>query len=66
MSQREQAALALERVSDDDIGIVLNIILHYASIDPDDILTPEDLEDIRIAEEEFARGEYVAHEDIDW
>ena len=66
MTQREQAALALERVSDDDIGIVLNILLNYASIDPDDILTPEDLEDIRIAEEEYARGEYVALEDIEW
>ncbi len=66
MSQREQAALALERISDEDMGIVLNILLHYAAIDPDDILTPEDLKDIRKAEEEFARGEYVAHEDIDW
>jgi hypothetical protein len=33
---------------------------------PDDIATPEDLEDIRIADEEFARGEFVRHEDINW
>ena len=33
---------------------------------PDDVATPDDLADIAKANEEFARGEYVRHEDIDW
>ena len=33
---------------------------------PDDVATPEDLADIKRANAEFSRGEYVRHEDIDW
>ena len=35
-------------------------------VSPDDILTNEDIADIKQARAEFARGEYVRHEDIDW
>jgi hypothetical protein len=35
-------------------------------IPPDDVLTDEDIADIKQARTEFARGEYVRHEDIDW
>lgn len=63
MSEREQAMLALERVPDSDLSIVLNILLHYAS-DPDDILSPEDLADCQQAMEEYRRGEYVESKDI--
>ena len=33
---------------------------------PDDVATPEDLADIKRANEEFERGEFTRHEDIDW
>lgn len=33
---------------------------------PDDVATLEDLLDIQQADEEFARGEYVRHDEIDW
>jgi len=32
----------------------------------DDFLTDEDLVDIKVSREEYARGEFVRHEDIDW
>lgn len=32
----------------------------------DDILTDEDIADIQQARKEFARGEYVRHDEIDW
>jgi len=32
----------------------------------DDYLTDEDLDNIRKSREEYARGEFVRHEDIDW
>ena len=34
--------------------------------DIDDIAMQDDLEAISIADDEFARGEFVRHEDIDW
>lgn len=57
---------ALSFVSDKDIGTILDIILHYIPVDPDDILTQEDIEDLKKAEEEISRGEYVDMNDIDW
>ena len=33
---------------------------------PDDVATAEDLADIEEADENFARGDYVSHDDIDW
>ena len=37
-----------------------------AEIARDDAATPEDLRDIQAAREEYARGEAVPHEAIDW
>jgi hypothetical protein len=44
--------------------LVLELLKIMAS--PDDILTDEDIADIKEARAEFARGEYVRHNDIDW
>lgn len=33
---------------------------------PDDVATAKDLEDIQSARTEYARGETVSHENIDW
>jgi hypothetical protein len=33
---------------------------------PDDVATSEDLADIAQADAEFARGEFVRYEDINW
>jgi len=35
-------------------------------VDEDDILSAEDIADIYAARAEFARGEFVRHEDINW
>ena len=43
--------------------LVLEIVKRFI---PDDVATPEDLADIEAADETFARGEFVRHEDIDW
>ena len=59
MTQREQAMRALSFVSDKDIGTILEVIMRFVSVDPDDILTPQDLEDCEKAMEEYRRGEYV-------
>lgn len=33
---------------------------------PEEMATPDDLEAIRIAREEFARGETIPHDAINW
>ena len=33
---------------------------------PDHVATAEDLRDIEIAREEYAKGETTSHDDIDW
>ena len=43
--------------------IIFEIVKRFM---PDDVATPEDLEDIKAANEEFERGEFVRHEDIEW
>jgi len=43
--------------------LVFEIVRRFV---PDDVATPEDLEDIRIADEEFARGEFVRDDEINW
>jgi len=35
-------------------------------ISSDDVLSDEDIADIPKAREEFARGDYVRFEDVDW
>jgi hypothetical protein len=46
--------------------LVLGVISKILGEDEDDFLTDEDLQDIEIAEQEFARGEYVLHSQIKW
>ena len=43
--------------------LVLEIVKRFVA---DDVATPDDLAQIRAADEEFARGEFTRHEDIDW
>jgi transcriptional regulator with XRE-family HTH domain len=42
------------------------VVVKKPTNEADDVLTPEDLEDIRIADEEFARGEFVQDDEINW
>ena len=66
MSQREQVMQALSLVSDKDLGTILEVVLRFASVDPDDILSAEDVEDIREADEQYAAGEWYDLDNTDW
>ena len=48
------------------ITALLNASRLHASEDEDDVLTPEDIEAIIKAEEEFINGETIPMSDIDW
>jgi hypothetical protein len=53
----------IDRMPDEELSLLLEIARRFI---PDDIATLEDLEAIRIADEEYARGEYVEEEAINW
>lgn len=53
----------VEQLHEPEQALVLEIIKRFL---PDDIATPEDLAAIALAREEFACGEYVTEEEINW
>lgn len=63
MSIREQLVGVIDCLPETELSLLLEVARRFL---PDDVATPEDLEDIRIAREEYANGETVAHNDINW
>lgn len=64
MSLTKQINAMIEQLPVKNQMLILDLI--KAMISSDDILTDEDLEDIKQARAEFANSEYVKHEDINW
>jgi hypothetical protein len=64
MSLTEQINTIVEQMPVKNQVLVLELLKIMMS--PDDILTDADMADIVQARAEFARGEYVRHEDVDW
>lgn len=53
----------IEYIPETELSLLLEIARRFI---PDDIATPEDLEAIRIADEEYVRGEYVEEDAKKW
>ena len=64
MSLTQQITAMVEQMPERNQALLLELV--KAMISTDDILTDEDIEDIRVARAEIARGEYVNHSDINW
>ena len=64
MSLAKQINSFVEQMPEKNQAILLELV--KTMISPDDVLTDEDVADIKQARAEFARGEYVRHEDINW
>lgn len=64
----EQIAEMVDMLPDGEQLFALEFVKRLVQAwDPDFTkLTPQDITDIKQAEEEFAQGEYVRHEDINW
>ena len=60
---RQQLHQLIDIVDSDELNIVYHLLTKFI---PEDTPTSDEVEAIRIGREEFARGEYVRHEDIDW
>jgi len=64
MSLTEQISIIIEQMPEKNQMLVLDLV--KTMISTDDILTHEDIADIKQARAEFARGQYVRHEEINW
>lgn len=64
MSLAQQINMIVEQMPEKKQFLILELVKNMIS--PDDILTEEDLADVKQARAEIARGEFVRHEDIDW
>ena len=60
---KNQIVDILDCLQESEQNLLLEIAKRFI---PDDVATPEDLRDIRQANEEFARGEFMRDEDINW
>jgi hypothetical protein len=60
----EQIGAVLEQLPEERQRLILEVAKNM--LPSDDILTDEDIADIKQARAEFARGEYVRYEDINW
>lgn len=63
LSVRKQLFDTIDCLSEQEQLLLLEIAIRFV---PDDIATPDDLEAIRVAREEYERGETVKHDAIDW
>ena len=64
MSLAGQINTIVEQMPEKNQVLVLELVKTMVS--SDNILTEEDIRDIKQARAEFARGEFVRHEDINW
>jgi hypothetical protein len=64
MSLANQINTIVEQMPEKNQMLVLELVKTMVS--PDDILTDQDIADIRQARAEYGRGEFVRHEDINW
>ncbi len=60
---KTQLVSMIEYIPETELSLLLEIARRFI---PDDIATAEDLEAIRIADEEYARGEYIEEDAINW
>ena len=64
MSLSQQISLIVEQMPEKKQELVLELVKTMVS--PDDILTDEDIADIKEAHAEYSRGETIGHNNINW
>jgi len=64
MTSQQQALINLvKQIPDEDSDLLFDILSRFV---PDDTASHQDLVDIQRARSEYAKGEYVDHEDVEW
>jgi hypothetical protein len=64
VSVAEKISMIVAQMPERNQTLVLELV--KTMISPDDILTDEDIADIKQARSEFARGEFVRDNEINW
>ena len=64
MSLAKQISSFVEQLPEKNQALVLELVKTMVS--PDDVLSDEDIADIKQARAEFERGEFVRHDAINW
>ena len=64
MSLVQEINVIIEQMPEKNQRLVLDLV--KTMISPDNFLSDTDIADIKQARTEFACGEYVKHEDINW
>ena len=66
MSVKNQLLQMIEFVPEGELPILLEVVRRFVPLDVDDIATEDDLDAHKAAMEEYANGETVPHEAINW
>ena len=66
MTVKAQILNMVERIPENELPVLLEVVKRFVPIDIEDIATPDDLAAHEIAMKEYASGETVSHNDIDW
>ena len=66
MTVRNQLLQMIESVPEGELPILLEVVRRFVPVDVDDIATADDLEAHRVAMKEYANGETIAHDAINW
>jgi len=66
MSVRSQLVEMIGFVPEGELPILLEVVRRFVPSNADDVATPDDLEAHRIAMGEYAAGQTVSHDAINW
>ena len=66
MTVKSQIFEMLNLIPDNDLPTVLDVVRHFVPVDQDDYVTQEDLVAHAEAMKEYAGGETVSHNAINW
>lgn len=66
MSVRSQLVEMIGFVPEGELPILLEVVRRFVPASADNVATPDDLEAHRIAMEEYAAGQTIPHDAINW
>lgn len=66
MTVKGQLLQMIDFVPEGELPILLEVVRRFVPVDVDDVATEDDLRAHRAAMEEYANGETIAHDAINW
>lgn len=66
MSVKNQLVEMIDFIPEEDLPILLEVVRHFLPVHGDDIATADDVEAHQAAMAEYAAGQTVPHEAVNW